>query len=85
MLAGLAGILRLPTSLIPSTDLERVNQMTIKAYTVAALPVSPYAMPRPVLSDYAKRLMTISQAEGLARDMSKATGRDYVAFNVGAV
>jgi hypothetical protein len=58
--------------------------MTIRIYTVAALPVSPYAMPRPVLSDYAKRLMTIIQAESLARDMSKATGREYVAYNVGA-
>jgi hypothetical protein len=58
--------------------------MTICTYTVAKAPSNQYAGFTPVLSDWAKRLMTLAQAESFAADMCKATGNQFVAFNVRA-
>lgn len=58
--------------------------MTIRTYTVAKAPSNQFASYTPVLRDWKARLMTLAQAESLAADMRKATGKSFVAFNVGS-
>ena len=56
----------------------------IRTYTVCKAPSNQFAGFTPVLSDWKQRLMTLAQAESLAADMRKATGKSFVAFNVRA-